>query len=417
MLAQAISVLGRFRSAPWTALMGTALVATVTGCEDSVNAPGLCPEFCLVGDITVRDTVLADVIVAESSFVGYRFAHHSGQLQVAGPDGAGEARAVLEFFPFAATYATTETNVEDSIIATDSLQIEVLVARRSADSGLGIAVYRLGVTPDSATTWDQVAPFFDDTAYVGTIAIPDSVQAGSVLVTVSPGAFPNFEADSFRTRIGLRVIGPAFVDLVSVDSIRGTTLSPSLFRRFVRVDSAGTAVTRSEQRGVVFDTFLGDPMGLGAPVGLRVGGLPAARVLLRADSAPRRIVDSTQVVRATLLFVPARPAVGAPDDTFRIRAHALGADFGAKSPLVAEQDTSEVGSARVRVGGADTVRIDVTDLLRIWQSSTLLPRAMMLRLEREASGTAALELYPSAASSGRPVLHVTYVPPYRFRGP
>jgi hypothetical protein len=392
------------------------LLAAVTGCTDTVTAPGLCPEFCLVGDIAMRDTVLVDAIVAESSFVGYRFAHVASRLQVAGPDGSAEARGLIEFAPFAATYTGTDASVSDTIIATDSLQIELTLVRRSADSSLGIAVYRLGVLPDSATSWESVAPFFADTTIVGTIPVPDSVQAGGVLVTVLPSAFPTFEADSFKTNIGLRVVGPAFVDLIAEDSTRGTTVSPSIIRRFVRLDSAGTVVTRSEIRGAAFDTFLGDPAGLGAPVGLRVGGLPAARVLLRADSLPRRIVDSTQIIRASLLLVPARPAVGAPEDTFRLRAHALGAPFGAKSPLVNEADTSAVGSALVPVGTVDTIRIDVTHIFQVWRLGPKLPRSMMLRLEREASSTAAVELYSSAAVAGRPVLHVTYMPPYRFPG-
>ncbi len=396
-------------------LLGLLALVGVTACEETVTAPGLCPEFCLAGDIAVRDTVLVDAVVAESSFVGYRFAHTAATLQVGGPQGSGEARALVLFAPFSATYAGTDASVSDTILALDSIRIELTVARRSADSGLTVGIYRLGVPPDSATTWASVEPFFADTALAGTLEIPDSVRSGSVSVTLLPSAFPRFEADSFKVSIGLRVTSSAFVDLMSVDSGEVTFQVPSRIHRFVRLDSSGTTVTRTEVRAANFDTFVGDPAGLGPSVGLRVGGLPAARVLLRADSIPRGVVDSTQVIRATLLLVPARAAVGAPDDTFRLRAHALGADFGAKSPLLNEADTASAGSAAVPVGSQDTIQIDVTHVLQAWRLSPKLPRAMMLRLDREARGTSAVELYSSAAAA-RPVLRLTYVPPYRFPG-
>ena len=397
------------------ALTSLLLLAAV-GCRESVTAPGLCPEFCLAGDIALRDTVLAGVITADSSFQGYRFAHHAAQMQVAGSGGPVESRGLVTFARFSATFTGSDTSASRTIIATDSFGLSFNLARRGPGTGLALLVYRLGVAPDSATTWDDVAPFFADTALAGSIAIPDTVQTGAVSAVFPASAFPSFTPDSFAMSVGLRMAGPTFVDLSTIEAITATILT-----RYTRHDSAGTAVTRSETRGGTFDTFMADPANLGALAGLRVGGLPAARVLLRMSgpdsSVLANIVDSTQVVRATLLLVPAQPAIGAAGDTFRLRVHGIGADFGAKSPLIIEgADTVETGSTRVPVSSGDTIRIDITHVLREWRRSPKLPRSMMLRVIPEAASVAALDLLPSSSPAGRPSLHVTYVSPYRFPG-
>ena len=386
------------------------LLLALAGCRESVTAPGLCPEFCLAGEFAMRDTILSNVIAADSSFVGYRFATHAYRMQVAGSGGPVESRGLVTFTRFFDTYGGSDSSASRTILTTDSFRLSFNLVRRSPAPGLALLVYRVGIRPDTATTWDDVAPFFDDTALVGSIPIDDTLQTGTVAAAFPAGAFPAFEPDSFMMSVGLRVAGPAFADISTVDSITATVLV-----RYTSHDSVGTTVTRSEARAAFFDTFLGDPASLGT-LGLRVGGLPAARVLLRA-SVPANVVDSTQVVRATLLLVPAQPALGAAGDTFRLRVHALGADFGAKSPLIIEgADTLEMGSTKVAVGTGDTIRIDITHVLQAWRASATLPRSMMLRLVPEAASVAALDLLPSSSPAGRPSLHLTYIPLYRFPG-
>jgi hypothetical protein len=381
----------------------------IIACRENVTAPGLCPEFCPCGNVEMRDTVLSSVITADSSYQGYRFAHLAYRMQVAGPGGAGESRGLVSFFRFTAAYAGRDSTPTRTPIATDSFRLSFNLARRGPGTGLALLVYRLDGLPDSATTWDGVTPFFADTALVGSIPIPDTLQHGEFSAAFPASAFPSFEPDSFGMAIGLRMVGATFVDLSTVDSLLTTIVT-----RYTRHDSAGTVVTRSETRGVLFDSFVSEPAAAGA--GLRVGGVPAARVLLRA-SVPTAIVDSAGVVRATLLLVPAQAAVGAPGDTFRIRVHALGADFGAKSPLIEESsDTLSAGSTLVPVGSTDTLRIDVTQVLQTWRTSPSLPRSMMLRLVPEAASAAALDVVPSTSATGQPSLQVTYVSPYRFPG-
>jgi hypothetical protein len=142
---------------------------------------------------------------------------------------------------------------------------------------------------------------------------------------------------------------------------------------------------------------------------VRVGGIPSFRTLLRL-AVPAAILDSASIVRATLLLVPSEPVLGAPGDTFRLRAEPLATDRGPKSPTLTSSN-SGIGdnSALVFVGATDTVRIDITTILRLWAADTTRPEALFLRSGQEAFRVAELRFFASGLLPG---LHVTYVPPF-----
>ena len=95
------------------------------------------------------------------------------------------------------------------------------------------------------------------------------------------------------------------------------------------------------------------------------GGLPAARSLLRLK-VPRGILDSTQIVRATLILIPSDSIRGVPSDSFNLLVLPAAVDFGAKTSNLADPRLPP-DSAIMRVGRPDTVQIEVTNILRRWQ--------------------------------------------------
>ncbi len=382
------------------------------GCEESLLAPGVCPEFCPPGELEVRDTVLSSVFTEDGFFVGYRLPHEAAELQVAGGDSLVESAALIVFNRFSATYSGGDTTVSRTIHRTDSFRIRIHVVRRhSTAKGILLGLHWVPVSVDSNTGYHDIAPFLRDSTRVASIAVPDDFRFGTLSAVVGGDAFPNYVSDSFQVAVAVRLEGfePAYVTLASSDSADIGTIT-----RFVQVDSASLRVTRSDQRVTGFDTFVLKPFPPAGPNTLRVGGAPAARALLRAQ-IPGSILDSTQIVRATLLLVPARPVLGAAGDTLRLRAHAIGADLGPKSPLIQEDDTAAVGSARIPVGSNDTIAVDVTRVLNAWTRSRDIPRALMLRLVPEAASVGTVDVHSISSSSGRPALRVTYIPPFKLR--
>ena len=108
--------------------------------------------------------------------------------------------------------------------------------------------------------------------------------------------------------------------------------------------------------------------------------MPSARSLVRVN-LPAALRDSTQIIRATLLLMPSTPAQGAPADSFTLIAHALAADIGSKSPLAGNSpaDSSAFGTGPVLIGSMDTVRVEITRVLRRWAGDTLASNALFLR--------------------------------------
>ena len=72
---------------------------------------------------------------------------------------------------------------------------------------------------------------------------------------------------------------------------------------------------------------------------------------------------------------------------------------------------------RVKIGQTDTVRIDLTRLLRVWASDTTATTAVMLRVVPEGGTFAEIRFQPSGNTALRPALQLTYVPRFPFGVP
>jgi hypothetical protein len=194
--------------------------------------------------------------------------------------------------------------------------------------------------------------------------------------------------------------------------------SAPTFISHVTVDVPDTGSVRNQTltAQTAFNTYVLETPQTPDPDLLTVGGDPSSRALLRFD-LPQPIEDSATIVRATLELIPAAPVIGLPTDPPLLEARSLFADLGAKSPVVTT-DTRFIVSDTISVGTADTVRLDVTPIVQLWQAVDERPEAVFL------------SLLPEAASFSRPVfgstrsptpgaarLRVTYLKPFSFETP
>lgn len=401
-------------------LMGVALVA---GCGEDLTAPGICPAFCPPSGIDVIDTVARSGIATDSTYRGYVSSGLANQMELIGPPGGvgvGPTRGVVQFLQFPESiFVSSGDTVETPVAQVDSFRFTVhLQRRRRGATGLTLGLYRLPANVDSTATYTALEPFFQDSARIGQIVVPDSLVGpdsasgiDSIGVTLPTSAFPSFAADERRAAVGVAVLAPdsAWVRLGTLEAGTGAVLSA-----YVKADSSGTLVPRLEGRSPENDFFVSGPTPALAAGEAAVGGVPSARVLLRVNLSSE-IVDSSQVARATLIIVPSRSVIGAADDSLGIIAYGLTTDIGPKSPLIiASSDSIPLLTAYIRVGSTDTLRVDVTDVVRRWRSIPSLPHAIVLGAIPEGAASAELRFGDSAAVGV--YLEVTYLPPYRFRG-
>jgi hypothetical protein len=408
-------------------------VLLAAACVERVAAPGSCPTYCPAGAITIVDTLLTTVISRDSAFRGYVKPHQVGTVMLAATlPGIVDGRSLFTFAGFGSRFRLTTTDTTTGAITrADSARLLLEVTRRDTGAhNLTLRLFRMPVTMDSNTTFDSLAPRFADSLVVHTVNIDtllarpgrkDSISGDSVSVDTvnhllvlslkldSTGA-RYVRADSGAAGFGVRVAATARASI----AIGKGSIGPSIVWYF-RVDSAGKAVARTP--GAVragFQSFVFTPPAPPIDSTLAVGGLPSARSILRV-AFPRFIRDSSQIIRGTLMLVPAVPARGAPVDSFTVEAHTVLADFGAKSPIAL--DATRTDTTVIRIGATDTVKIEVTNLLQFWAADSTRPTSIVLRAKAEGTSFAEIRFYPSKAQAFRPRLQITFVRRFPFGAP
>ena len=381
----------------------------VLACEPSLTAPGSCPEFCPNSEIEIIDTVLTGVLEGDTSFTGYVEADVARAMQIAGGGAGVESRGIISFVRFSDTIPVDSSGFGE-VVRLDSFRLDlVLLSRSPAVTGLQITVHRIDPSADLLGDFAELTPFFEDSTIIGTLVIPDSVTEDTVSTILPGDAFPDLKANDNQVVLGLSIRGatPAFANFRTRETAFGAQLT-----RHVLVELGVDSLERADPRQSDFDGFVDTDFPAPSAGALLVGGTPAARTFLRVN-LPAVIVDSSQIVRATLLFLLAEPVLGAPGDTLLVVAEGLGADFGAKSPIVSTPD-SQLVRTRVGVGSTDTVSIDISSLLVVWQAFPDQVRSLVVHLELEGTSSAQLRLASTRMVGMEPAMRVSYVPPFRF---
>ena len=398
------------------AALGLAIL--LTACSENLTAPGSCPDFCSPSALSLIDTVLPAAIGQDSTFgrpVGYANPYNSVALLAVSVAGR-ESRPIFRTIPVPARLVVGTDTTTGAVTGVDSVRLSLTITRRdTAAHNLTLSLYTLPLALDSTTAFhDLDGPFaaapvrslnvdsllakpgLRDPATRDS-AIVDTVNHRiTLLIGLDSAQVPFVSADSGKLALGIRVSADSRAS-VALGSLENTGLGP-LVTWFLKVDSLGLAVAhRSRLAQPSFDSFVFDPPA--QPLGsvLVVGGVPAARIILRMD-LPRVIHDSSRVVRATLEFVAAAQLEGSAADSFPVVAAPVIADFGAKSPLSA----ANVDTTWISIAPIDTVRIDVTSVLAFWASDSVAPTTLALRQAPEGAEFAELRLHSSADVGQRP---------------
>ena len=388
-----------------------------TACQEELTAPAVCPELCPGGNARVFDTVLTPLPDADSSYTGYVPRHRAGSMLVSNGLPAGDARVVYRF-----QARRDSAPVGDSArpYVVDSALIALnLIRRDTLLDGLKFYIYRIDpATADSEATFASITPQFVPTAIIDSIQVPDTLNSGLVQ-TVLRGA-DVAKVDLPVEGDGVLALGVAMSAPQPSGARFGALLAQSgpSFISYVTVDTPDTGTIRNQTltAQTAFNTYvLASPQTVDSSL-LTVGGEPSSRALIRFD-LPQAIEDSATIVRATLELIPAAAVIGLPTDPPLLEARSLFADLGAKSPVVTT-DTRFIVSDTISVGSADTVRLDVTPIVQLWQAVDERPEAVFL------------SLLPEAASFSRPVfgstrvetpgparLRITYLKPFAFETP
>ena len=425
--------------------LGLVAAAVTLGCEEQLIAPGDCPDFCPNGQIVLVDTVFTSVIERDSAYRGYVKAYQSAAA-TATDQPAAQSRP---YFKLDQMFTSIRVSAADTTLVpvfADSARLRLAIVRPdTAAPNLRLQLYALPSTVDTLSTYADLDPYFNgpivDSVNVSDLrsrpligdsatvhAWGDSIRtdsAGHVLIisrvdstwfiyfSLDTLQAPLAAPDSGRLAFGVRVVADTAVS-IALGTNESVSNGPVLewFYHYTPKDSVN-AKSDSTLRAPVFDSFVFDPPNPALDSNLTIGGTPSARSLIRV-TVPPALRDSIDVVRATLLLVPVAPVNGLVSDSFHIVARQVTTDLGAKSPL----NNEPAGNVVIHPGVADTVRLEITDMVRAWVIlDTLTTTAFMLSQVPEANSFTEARFYSSLTPAFRPALHVTFVRRFPFGRP
>jgi hypothetical protein len=397
------------RSGSW----GVVLVLGLLACTEDLTTPGVCPQTCPGGSVIVRDTVLTAVLDGDSAFSGYVLAGEGTGLLVSTLEPTDQYLTAIRFGARPDSVQIGDTLYTYTI---DSVAISLGVLARDPDAtGIVLQLYRAPATLDSGVTYADVASYVTPATLLDSLVVPDTLQNGN-LRAVFAGAdlakvdIPPADSGVLAIAVGMTADSATGVEL------GGTTAASFLPSMTTYISVA--AVDSTDQpapirRVPTFDTYVEQNPPPLDPDQLQLGGAPSSRTLVRF-SVPQDLLEGVEILRAELVLTPVAPIAGVPNIGTTATARGVLSDQGAKSPLV----PLLTASTALTVGSADSVTLEVIELVKTWQLPENPPaQAFFLSLQPEASSFTRPVFASTRSASGAPRLRITYVAPLDFQEP
>lgn len=412
-----------------------AVALGLVACTEDLQTNAGCPALCSQ-NVPVRDTVI-DPFSLDTAVTGYPLTGSEPVMLLATRGDTVDTRVILRFDSLTTRFAPTSADTLRPLTALDSayvrLHFDPLGSLRRGT--LTIQAYDVDTTDVDPASTTPLALFRPD-RFLGSATMPGEFIVDSINVHLDTARVMAKIRSGSRLRIGLRLVGTQSAQL-RVYSRESGPGAPAQLRYRAPGDTATKTIrvglsnatpavddrTRLESADYVLVARGSAPM---AADEIMVGGLPARRALLRF-AVPRRIIDSTNVIRATLTLQQRPVPAFAGDDTLAVFVDLLTAgsvvtDISKALAFVSPLASFRSGfaplqfatdSVRVLSSRSGVVTLDVAGILQFWRASgeSALQRAIVLRAHGESSLPTEFRFYSSeAAPALRPRLRITYVP-------
>ena len=340
-----------------------------------------------------------------------------------------DTRVIIRFDSLPPTFAPSGDTVQP-ITSVDSayIRLEIDTLSIKGDGPFTIDAYDVDTTANDTSTAAILALFRPDRF------ITSQVFARSALKDTVRYYIPNATVldriqNGTHLRVGLRV-SAATSSQIRIGSAEGGVTPLLLFRATPDTATKPLTVfplsTTPADEPIVAShlsdyTIVAKGPPPAPPSVLAVGGLPPHRVYIRFD-IPSSIIDSTTVVRATLLLNQLPNPLLDPTDTVLILPQLVFAGKVVTDPAKATQIASDISGDTLLVfpGGSGEKNVELARAFTVWhtESPDSLPRAIVLKTLNE--GNSPLEIRFSSSedvSALRPRLRISYTSRVPLRVP
>jgi hypothetical protein len=418
------------RRSLFLAILVALAAGSVAACTEDLGTGAACPELCPDQDISMIDTVIEPIVI-DTTLIGIPPAGSIGRLFVAARGDTVVSYGVIRFDSLTRRFrpdVDDTTTVPIADVREASLQLLTDTARRIVTAPITIELYDVDTTAADTSTAAIVALVRPD-RLIGSLTLPQDTTLDTLRVPVNDAALMDRIGDAGRRlRIAVTIGSAESAQLYVVGLISDSDAARLSYVPLSDEGAEGARVTvtprsttpaESQFAATLLTDYTVIAVGSDAVPGteLAVGGLPNRRTYLRFEIPPS-IVDSSSVVRATLLLTQ-QPTHGiAEDDTIGVFPYIVTAGAPvtdiARAALVSTPG-SAVGLDSLKVVPSDSglVTLDVVRLLRAWRGQNVerVPRALVLRTGLEGLLPVEVRFFSTeAAEELRPRLRLTYIP-------
>lgn len=404
------------------------LALAAVACNEKLDGTAGCPLTCVDQSAQIQ-TVDLDAVTTATTVLGGLGLGTTQRMLLASRGDTLDTRVIIRFDSLPATSAVsaTDSTTASSFQYADSVYLHLQVDSAAAKLTVPatISVYDVDTSAVNDTSAAVLQTLFTPARLVASTQVAAGKLADSVSIRL-PNAFLVNKAQAHaRVRLGLQVTASQSVSVRVASS--ETPFGPKItLRNFPDTAAhkplvlAPYSATPPDNKSIATNlsdfTVVVKGTAPPSPSLLAVGGLPGTRAYFRFN-IPARIVDSSLVVRATLLLTQVPSTSPDPTDTMSVVPALVLAGPSITDPAKAAQITASatlIGLEALKtVPGAGGVRdVEIAPLFRYWavQSETDLPRAIVLESAQEDySPQQALFYSPSAADpTVRPKLRISY---------
>lgn len=406
------------------ALRVGALAAALIGaaaCTENLGDDGACPILCPtkggeVQNITL-DAVVFDTTVQTLSGLGTE-----PGLLLASRGDTLDTRVVIRFDSLPRKY-NLGVDTGRTILSVDSahlrLRLDTLTIR--VNSPLTIEAYDVDTVANDTST-AAIAALFRPDRFISSQVFARSELKDSLRYNIPNAVVLAKLRAGARLRIGLRAVSAnsSQLRIFSTESGAGPLLffrgtPDTTFRPLNIAPISTTPVGEANLAANLADyTVLLRSPSTAATSTLNIGGLPARRTYIRFD-IPSSIIDSSNVVRATLLLNQISNTSLDPGDSIFLVPQIVLAGTVVTDPVKAAQVVSDVplDTLKVRPGDAGIRQIELVRAIPFWRSQKpeITPRAIILRALTEGNSPLEARFSPLESPADlRPRLRISYIP-------
>jgi len=399
--------------------ISAALFVSISSCSENLDSSGACDVLCpsiggSVQTVTI-DAVVLDTTVQSLSGLGTEPA-----LLLANRGDSLDTRVVIRFDSLPAKFVPKNDTSQD-IKSVDSayilLRLDTLDIK-GADV-VTIEAYDVDTTANDTSTADVLALFRPD-RFISSQTYARSQLTDSLKYYIDNATVLSKLQNGQHLRVGLRATGTSSSQLVFF-SVEGGQSPVMFFRATPDTATAPLTVTpfsKTPANESIVAQHLSDYtiIAKGPPAAppsvLSVGGLPPRRIYVHFD-IPSKIIDSSTVVRATLLLNQIPNNSLDPGDTIRVVPQVVLAGPAVTDPSKAAQIIANISADTLKItaGHGGNVDVELANAFNLWrtQKPDTLPRAIVLKSAVE--GTSPIEMRFSSSediSALRPRLRISY---------